>query len=139
MSLIHKLALPKYLYIMKITQLLFITAIQVIITFIVFPFIPKLIHEFVMSDGTYDSTFAETYSIIFKWGVTTMLILSTIFIGKHTKYEFRFIIFSELFLAIIFYKNYSEHLYITVSFLLASFIIFMIRIPLRKLILKKNK
>lgn len=125
---------------MNIKQLLLVTAIQVILVFALFlPQLPDFIQELVHGAEYYDSGSSKVYGIIFKWGVITMLIFSTVFIGTRIKNEIKFILFSEFFLAIIFYKNYDESsLVLTLTFLFLAFIIFLTRIPLRKFITNKE-
>lgn len=122
---------------MNFKQLILSMLIRVVITLIVFPFVPGIIHAFT-EDPEMLSQFTETYTIIFTSGVITMIILDTAFIGSKHKYEWHFILFSLVFLAMIFYKNFESHLTITLVSLALSFIIFILRIPLRKIISKKN-
>ena len=125
---------------MNIKQVLLVTAIQIAITYIIFlPQLPDFIQELVHGSEFYDSGSSKVYGIIFKWGVITMLIFSTIFIGSGTKYELKFILFSEAFLAIIFYKNYGPNsLILTLVFLAMALLVFFSRIPLRNIITNKK-
>ena len=124
---------------MNTKQLFLVTAIQVAITYIIFPFIPDFIQKLVHGPDFFDSGVSEVYGIIFKWGVINMLVFSMIFVGKQTKHELKFIIFSEIFLAVLFYQKYdSSDLILTLTFLALSLIIFTLRIPLRKLITEKQ-
>lgn len=121
---------------MNTKQLLLLTSIQVVLAFALYiPQLTNLIQELVHGTEYYDNGMSEAYGIIFKWGVVTMLVFSTVFIGKRNKNEIKFILFSELFLAVLFYKNYNQdRLALTLAFLAISLIVFIIRIPLRKLI-----
>jgi len=125
---------------MNIKQILLVTAIQIAITYIIFlPQLPDFIQELVHGLEYYDSGSSKVYGIIFKWGVITMLMFSTIFIGGRTKYELKFILFSEAFLALIFYKNYDQSsLVLTLVFLALALIVFFSRIPLRNFITNKK-
>lgn len=125
---------------MNIKQLLLVTSIQVAITFAIFlPGLPDFIQELVHGAGNYDIGSSKVYGIIFKWGVINMLAFSMVFVGRKPKNELKFILFSEAFLAIIFYQNYdNSSLILTLSFLTFALIIFMLRIPLRKIITSKN-
>ena len=125
---------------MNLKQLLLITGIQIAFVFIIYlPSMPDFVQTLVHGESMYDSNLSKVYGIIFKWGVVTMLLLSMVFVGTRTKNEMKFILFSELFLAIIFYKLYdSSNLILTLIFLFISLIIFLLRIPLRKLITNKN-
>ena len=125
---------------MNLKQLLLITGIQIALVFAIYlPSMPDFIQTLVHGEGFYDSNLSKVYGIIFKWGIVTMLILSMVFVGTRTKNELKFILFSELFLAVIFYKLYdSSNLILTLAFLFISLIIFLLRIPLRKLIISNN-
>ncbi len=125
---------------MNIKQLFLVTAIQMVLTFILFfSQLPDFIQELVHGPEYYDSGMSKAYGIIFKGGVINMLVFSLVFIGKRTKHELKFIVFSEVFLAIIFYKNYGESsLILTFVFLALALVIFLSRIPLRNFITKKK-
>jgi|LGVD01.1.fsa_nt_gb large-conductance mechanosensitive channel len=122
---------------MNIKQLLLVALIQSLIAYIIFPFIPPILQE-ITGNPELSSQTTEVYRIIFTGGVITMLILGLVFIGKKTTYEWYFILFSEAFLAVIFYQNYGEYLALTLTFLAFAFLIFILRIPLRKFITNKN-
>ncbi|MCK5906978.1 MAG: hypothetical protein KAG37_05270 [Flavobacteriales bacterium] len=125
---------------MNIKQLLLVTAIQIVLALIlILPQMPDFVQELVHGPEYYDSGSSKVYGIIFKSGIITMLIFSTVFVGTRTKNELKFILFSEGFLAIIFYKNYDENsLVLTLTFLVIAFVVFLSRIPIRKFITNKK-
>lgn len=122
---------------MNIKQLFLVTTIQVALTFILFlPQIPDFIQELVHGPEFIDNGVSKVYGIIFKWGIVNMLIFSLVIVGKRTNNELRFILFSEAFLAIIFYQKYdNSSLILTLTFLVLALIILSLRIPLRKIII----
>lgn len=125
---------------MNIKQTLLITAIQIAFTFSIFSSqMPDFIQQLVHGTEYNDNGVTMAYGIIFKYGIITMLIFGTIFVGTKTKNELKFILFSEFFLAIIFYQQYTEnYLVLTLIFLTLSLVIFLLRIPFRKLITQKE-
>jgi hypothetical protein len=106
-----------------------------LITFLVFPIIPNIIQELYRHINFDNDNYSVTYMMIFEWGVITMLAIGAVLMGRNTKNEFILIIFSELFLVLIFHQNYNEnYLILSLSFLTVSFVILFLRIPLRMLI-----
>jgi hypothetical protein len=125
---------------MNIKQLLLVTAIQIAFTFAIFSSqMPDFIQQLVHGAEYYDSGKSMAYGIIFKYGIITMLIFGTVFVGTKSKNEIKFILFSEFFLAVIFYKQYTEsYIVLTLTFLTLSLVIFLLRIPFRKIITQKR-
>jgi len=121
---------------MKFKQLIFSMLIRVVLALIVFYYVPTVLN-LITNDSELLSQTVNIYRIIFSVGIVTMIILETIFIGSDKKYEWHFIFFSIIFLALIFYKNFSTYLILTIVFLLASFFMLYLKIPLRRIISKK--
>lgn len=122
---------------MNLIQLLTITAIRVVIALLCFPLIPFFLSDYTLSQNL-DVNTVDVYRVIFSGGVITMLIFETIFVGTKAKNEKLFILFSISFLAIIFYQNYTTLLYFTISYLILSLFILLLRMPFRILITKYN-
>jgi len=125
---------------MNTKQLLLVTAIQIALALVlIFPQMPNLVQSLVHGSEYYDSGLSKVYGVIFKYGIITMLIFGAVFVGTRTKNELKFIIFSEAFLAILFYQKYDQnHIVLTLIFLAISLFIFLLRTPLRKLIVNKK-
>ncbi len=124
---------------LNIKQILLVTAIQIALTFLIFSINPDFLQKLIHGNEFYDSGFSNMFGIIFKWGVITMLVLGIPFIGKSVKNEIKYILASEAFLAIVFYKTYSHNtLVLTLIFLSLALMIFLLRIPIRKLIIRKE-
>ena len=124
---------------LNIKQILLVTAVQIALTFIIFFINPDFLQKLIHGPEFYDSGVSNTFEIIFKWGVITMLVLGIPFIGKSVKNEVKYFLFSEVFLAIVFYKTYNNNtLVLTLIFLSFALIIFLLRIPIRKFIIRKE-